>query len=252
LTVSRQTSDIKNREVRESFTKAMPHVDEWLQEPEKHQQEIAKLYTTLTDIDERERISREESSRMDDRRTDSATVRRDSVTTDKNIVLTEQYYKGEDGRTYKAQPGAVPEGVTLLTKPIATMINGEPSLVAEKGPELVIGRETTKAMQLNRPDLLRAIVSFDKNKTQQSMRMFDQGNIQSIGADTSETPASDANEERQALRQQMTQMQDVMNGVLYYLQHPVRPKIDMYSHGGEDGLYDSMKKATKFMSRYGG
>ena len=252
LTVSRQTSDIKNREVRESFTKAMPHVDEWLQEPEKHQQEIAKLYTTLTDIDERERISREESSRMDNRRTDSATVRRDSVTTDKNIALTEQYYKGEDGRTYKAQPGAVPEGVTLLTKPIATMINGEPSLVAEKGPELVIGRETTKAMQLNRPDLLRAIVSFDKNKTQQSMRMFDQGNIQSIGADTPETPVSDANEERQALRQQMTQMQDVMNGVLYYLQHPVRPKIDMYSHGGEDGLYDSMKKATKFMSRYGG
>ena len=252
LTVSRQTSDIKNREIRESFTKAMPHVDEWLQEPEKHQQEIAKLYTTLTDIDERERISREESSRMDDRRTDSATVRRDSVTTDKNIALTEQYYKGEDGRTYKAQPGAVPEGVTLLTKPIATMINGEPSLVAEKGPELVIGRETTKAMQLNRPDLLRAIVSFDKNKTQQSMRMFDQGNIQSIGADTPETPVSDANEERQALRQQMTQMQDVMNGVLYYLQHPVRPKIDMYSHGGEDGLYDSMKKATKFMSRYGG
>ena len=155
------------------------------------------------------------------------------------------HYLATDGRIYTATEEPAPKD-GLITHPIATTVQGQPALVAERGPEIVIGRETTRAIMLNEPELIQYLANYHHHPRR---RLFDTGNVQSVAVSQQPTSTEQDNE-RAALRQQMTQMQEVMSSVLFYLQHPVRPKIDMYSHGGEDGLYDSMQKATKFMSRY--
>ena len=83
---------------------------------------------------------------------------------------------GTDGKVYNAkQVGKLQTGI--VTQPIATMVNGQPSLVGEKGPEMVIGRETTAAMQMARPDLINEIVKFDKNISGRGFRTYDDGNL---------------------------------------------------------------------------
>lgn len=83
---------------------------------------------------------------------------------------------GSDGKVYAAKDGS--ELSTGLVKdPITTLINGQPALVAEKGPEMVIGRETTAAMMMARPDIIAEIVKFDKNRSGQTYRAYDAGNI---------------------------------------------------------------------------
>lgn len=201
------------------FMKAMPQMEQWLRDPESHQKEITQFYTTLATYDER--ITKES--------------------------------------TYKAVPAATPQGVQLITQPIATTINGEPSLVAEKGPEIVIGRETSKAIMMNEPELLQRIVKYDKHGGRAgltAMRAFDQGNVSTVVPDEVgdvaqpvATPDAPVTSDNSDLRQTMQEMQQVMQGVLYYLKHPVSPEIAMY---GENGLHKKMKQADKFMSKYEG
>ena len=86
---------------------------------------------------------------------------------------------GNDGKVYAAKDGGKLE-TGLVKDPITTLVNGQPALVAEKGPEMVIGRETTAAMMMARPDLLTEIVKFDKNRSGQTYRAYDSGNVQEI------------------------------------------------------------------------
>ena len=86
---------------------------------------------------------------------------------------------GNDGKVYAAKDGGKLE-TGLVKDPITTLVNGQPALVAEKGPEMVIGRETTAAMMMARPDLLAEIVKFDKNRSGQTYRAYDSGNVQEI------------------------------------------------------------------------
>ena len=88
---------------------------------------------------------------------------------------------GNDGKVYAAKDGG--ELATgLVRDPITTLINGQPALVAERGPEMVIGRETTAAMMMARPDLLAEIVKFDRNRSGQTYRAYDSGNVQEWGS----------------------------------------------------------------------
>lgn len=85
---------------------------------------------------------------------------------------------GDDGRVYMASTGGVPaSGTGMVTRPTLTTVGGAPALVAERGPEMVIGRETTHAMMMSRPDLLRAIVEFDRNRSRGFAKTFDSGNV---------------------------------------------------------------------------
>lgn len=85
---------------------------------------------------------------------------------------------GSDGNVYSATPvGALQTG--LYTSPVATTVNGQPALVAEKGPELVIGRETTAYIRRNDPALLRALVTVDKHYSGR-YRTFDSGNVSAL------------------------------------------------------------------------
>lgn len=164
------------------------------------------------------------------------------LTYDKGNV---QRFIGQDGKVYTAIEEPAPKD-GLVTQPIATTVQGQPALVAERGPEIVIGRETTRAIMMNEPELIKYLADYGKTGGfAGGWRPFDTGNVTSPVLS-----GSAADNDNTEMRKAMSEMREVMTGVLYYLQHPVRPKIDMWSRGGEDGLYDSIQKADKFMSKY--
>lgn len=169
------------------------------------------------------------------------------LTYDDGNVQDLKPFVADNGEVYwaKEQSGVPQSGVNLLTKPTATTINGQPSLVAERGPELVIGRETTKTMMMNNPSLLKALVNYDRNYSGRNAarRVFDEGNIGeavgnlSSGASATDELISNATASNAALLQAVT-------ALLARLNEPISAKIDMYGRGN---LYDSMTKANQFM-----
>ncbi|MBL1004093.1 MAG: hypothetical protein JJO71_10545 [Escherichia coli] len=152
-------------------------------------------------------------------------------------------YVADTGEIFLAQEdNARHGGVNLLTTPTATTINGQPSLVAENGPEIVIGRETTRAMMLNSPQLLKALVNFDRNYSGRSVRRtFDGGNVAESADLSGASLPGDLIASNVAANDALLQ---AANALLKRLSEPIPAKIDMFGHGN---LYDSMNKATKFM-----
>lgn len=164
------------------------------------------------------------------------------LTYDSGNVQDLRPFVGNDGSLYWATEDNKPHnGVSLLTQPTATTINGHPSLVAENGPELVIGRETTRAMMMNNPQLLKALVNYDRNYS--GRRAYDAGNI----AETSSAIAAGTSvSEEMTIAQANTNVAllQAVETLLQRLEQPIEAKIDMYGHGK---LYDSMTKANQFM-----
>ena len=164
------------------------------------------------------------------------------LTYDSGNVQDLRPFVGNNGSLYWATEDDKPHnGVSLLTQPTATTINGHPSLVAENGPELVIGRETTQAMMMNNPQLLKALVNYDRNYS--GRRAYDTGNI----AETSPTVAAGASVSDEMVSYQASTnvaLLQAVNTLLQRLEQPIEAKIDMYGRGK---LYDSMTKANQFM-----
>lgn len=164
------------------------------------------------------------------------------LTYDSGNVQDLRPFVGNDGSLYWATEDNKPhDGVNLLTRPTATTINGHPSLVAENGPELVIGRETTQAMMMNNPQLLKALVNYDRNYS--GRRAYDNGNV----AETSPTVAAGASVSDEMVSVQANTniaLLQAVNALLQRLEQPIEAKIDMYGRGK---LYDSMAKADRFM-----
>lgn len=164
------------------------------------------------------------------------------LTYDSGNVQDLRPFVSNDGNLYWATEDNKPHnGVSLLTQPTATTINGQPSLVAENGPELVIGRETTQAMMMNNPQLLKALVNYDRKYS--GRRAYDNGNIAESAATVA--PQSSATDET-VLAQANTNIAllQAVNALLQRLEQPIEAKIDMYGRGK---LYDSMTKANQFM-----
>lgn len=164
------------------------------------------------------------------------------LTYDSGNVQDLRPFVGNDGSLYWATEDSKPHnGVSLLTQPTATTINGQPSLVAENGPELVIGRETTQAMMMNNPQLLKALVNYDRNYS--GRRAYDTGNI----AETSPTTSAGASVTDEMVSYQASTnvaLLQAVNTLLQRLEQPIEAKIDMYGRGK---LYDSMTRANQFM-----
>lgn len=164
------------------------------------------------------------------------------LTYDSGNVQDLRPFVGNDGSLYWATEDSKPhDGVSLLAQPTATTINGHPSLVAENGPELVIGRETTQAMMMNNPQLLKALVNYDRNYS--GRRAYDAGNI----AETSPTVAAGASISDEMVSYQASTnvaLLQAVNTLLQRLEQPIEAKIDMYGRGK---LYDSMTRANQFM-----
>ena len=168
---------------------------------------------------------------------------------------------GDDGRVYRArEQRSLPEGVSMVTEPIATRVNGQQALVGERGPEIVIGRRTTRAIQMNRPDLLRDLALIDRGITTRKVRTFDEGNISDMasafagqlsapqqsadgqqgGGESNQLSAEDARALTAAIgvfAQTVAAMQK--NGI--------PAKIQKYGTGG---LIDEVQSGLKFVSKY--
>ena len=168
------------------------------------------------------------------------------LTYDSGNVQDLRPFVGNDGSLYWASEDNKPhDGVSLLTQPTATTINGQPSLVAENGPELVIGRETTQAMMMNNPQLLKALVNYDRNYSGRSAsrRAFDNGNVgETIGNLPSGASATD--DLLTASTASNAALLQAVEALLVRLNEPIEARIDMYGRGK---LYDSMTKANQFM-----
>jgi TP901 family phage tail tape measure protein len=166
------------------------------------------------------------------------------LTYDSGNVQDLRPFVGNDGSLYWAADDDKPhQGVSLLTQPTATTINGQPSLVAENGPELVIGRETTQAMMMNNPQLLKALVNYDRNYS--GRRAYDAGNV----AESSSTIASGTptpNDVGVSQADTNLALLQAIGTLMQRLNEPIEARIDMYGRGN---LYDSMTKANQFMKR---
>lgn len=155
-------------------------------------------------------------------------------------------YVGTDGKIYRATATSAPD-TGLVTQPIATTVQGNPALVAEKGPEIVIGRLATRRIMMDEPGLIRHLAQYDKNHAPMPYRTFDGGNVgdyENANGNGNWNANGNANDNARltaALEQNTVMMQAMMQ----QLKKPVH--INMY---GSDGLHTQLKQADKVMSRY--
>lgn len=156
---------------------------------------------------------------------------------------------GNDGKVYAVKPtDSLVTG--LLTEPVATTVGGVPSLIAERGPEMIIGRETTQALMMARPDIISEIVRFDKNHSGRTYKAYDVGNVADVVGNADGVAISSYSEpQTQAgmanIVATMQAMMPAMQAFVRQLQQPINAKIGMY---GKDGIYESVRKADKFMA----
>lgn len=187
------------------------------------------------------------------------------LTYDSGNVQDLKPFVADNGDIYWAteDDGRQKTGVQMISTPRATTINGQPSLVAENGPEIVIGRETTHAMMMNNPALLKALVNYDSNYSgrRAARRAFDNGNVGELASAMGDAVAGLTAENGNLLlgapaannvianntASQAALMQAVRT-LLDRLNEPIYAKIDMYGRGN---LYDSMTKANQFMKGKG-
>lgn len=177
------------------------------------------------------------------------------LTYDSGNVQDLKPFVADNGEVYwaKEDDGKQMQGVKMLTSPTATTVNGQPSLVAEKGPEIVIGRETTHAMMMNNPGLLKALVNYDRNYSgrNSARRAFDSGNVGDVlaagtqaGSGNLSSGASAADRLVTASIASNAALLQAVNALIQRLNEPINAKINMY---GRDGLHDSLNKANQFM-----
>lgn len=177
------------------------------------------------------------------------------LTYDSGNVQDLKPFVADNGEVYwaKEDDGKQMQGVKMLTTPTATSVNGQPSLVAEKGPEIVIGRETTHAMMMNNPGLLKALVSYDQNYSgrNSARRAFDSGNVGDVFAAGTQgsngnlsSGASAADGLLAASAASNAALLQAVNALIQRLNQPINAQINMY---GRDGLHDSLNKANQFM-----
>lgn len=163
-------------------------------------------------------------------------------------------YRGSDGQSYRATAVAAPAD-GLVTQPIATTVQGQPALVAERGPEIVIGRRTTKAIMMNEPGLIRYLANYGKNGGAQAgprYRTLDEGNIDTMQLPDGQTTTGGGGNTvgtDPELRNTLAALTQVVASLQQQLDKGIKSTINMY---GSDGLYENMNKANKFMGRYGG
>lgn len=177
------------------------------------------------------------------------------LTYDSGNVQDLKPFVADNGEVYwaKEDDGKQMQGVKMLTSPTATTVNGQPSLVAEKGPEIVIGRETTHAMMMNNPALLKALVNYDSNYSgrNSARRAFDSGNVDDVlaagtqaGNGNLSSGASATGDLIAANAASNAALLQAVNALIQRLNQPINAQINMY---GRDGLHDSLNKANRFM-----
>ena len=90
----------------------------------------------------------------------------------------------DNGRRYSAVTDY--HAVGLLTQPTITTVQGAPSLVAEEGPELVVGRQTTRTLMMDYPGIVQTILNIERHHRRAqahhayAIHAFDDGNASDL------------------------------------------------------------------------
>lgn len=160
-------------------------------------------------------------------------------------------YQGSDGQSYRAAAVSAPAD-GLVTRPIATTVQGQPALVAERGPEIVIGRRTTKAIMMNEPGLIKYLANYGKSGNQMR-RTFDEGNLDTVNGTWPMDNGQSSMVNGQLTRDDalaLTAAIGVFNQTVATMQQKGIPcYINKYGTGG---LIDEVKSGLKFDSKYNG
>lgn len=163
----------------------------------------------------------------------------------------QQLVVGNDGHVYNAEH-VDKLSTGLVTRPVATTINGQPSLVGERGPEIVIGRETTRDMRLNRPDLLADIIRFDRRRSGRAFRTYDEGNVSELSASmpgSAQTPVSGQTSEGNPEAAALVAVLSMLNRTLASMQQEgISANVNMFGNGG---LYRKWQQAHDFYKNKG-
>lgn len=164
---------------------------------------------------------------------------------------------GDDGKLYYVEDrdyGVSPQ-TGLITRPTLTSIGGQPALVAENGPEMVIGRETTKALAMNEPEVLRTIMRYDANHSRGFAKTFDDGTAGTLAKNAANTAATVSDASSSGSADQLTQQQlvatlSVLQQTLAAMQqNGIQANLNMYGAGGAvdkmaDALYQTKRRGT--------
>ena len=165
-----------------------------------------------------------------------------------------QQYVGQDGHVYRArEQRALPEGVSIVKEPIATTVNGQPALVGEKGPEIVIGRKTSKRIMMNEPGLLRSIMQIERGGRfytgGRGMRLFDEGNLgETVGQVAVPQQQSDRDDRVAAALEQNAAAMAAFSEVMAAIQ--ANGIQGVFREYGAGSLDESMRKVNAFRKRY--
>lgn len=159
-----------------------------------------------------------------------------------------QQVLGSDGNVYSARIGGI-SGSGIVSVPTLTNVGGQTALVGEKGPEIVIGRVTTKALMENRPDLLAGLISFDRLYSGRRFRTYAGGNLQqftdgsNMGSPQEAQDAEIASRVMESLTATLTPILEGVNAALSdnartnaalreRLNQPIQASINKFGRGG--------------------
>lgn len=179
------------------------------------------------------------------------------LTYDKGNVQT---MLGDDGRLYQTRIGGV-GGSGLVTVPTLTNVAGQPAIIGEQGPELVIGRATTKALMQDNSGLLQGLIAFDKMYSGRGFRTYNNGNVQEL-SNIGSNPIS--NNFEQIMSFMISRIDDVLSpslervskaldnstmsntALIDRLNKPISANINKYGRGGLiEEVADGMLKEKK-------
>ena len=111
----------------------------------------------------------------------------------------------------------------------------------------MVGRETTRALMLSRPDILKTITDIDRNRSGRAMRTLDEGDLSALAlpAGSGSAAATMASEETMRnLAQTVAMLSQTLNAIQ---QQGIPATINKYGRGG---LIDEVQSGLRFMQKY--
>lgn len=155
---------------------------------------------------------------------------------------------GDDGRVYRAkEEDSIHTGI--VSQPIATTVNGQPALVGERGPELVVGRETTRAIAMNEPELLQRIIDYDKYRSGAAVKAYAGGNVEEVFNTSTPSPSSGGGEN--GLDGETVAALKALPGVLAALNGELAKGINArVQKFGDGSLDEGMREINAFRKKY--
>lgn len=157
----------------------------------------------------------------------------------------------DNGRHYAAVTDYQASG--LLTRPTVTTVGGSPALVAEEGPELVVGRQTTRTLLMDYPGIVRTILNIERHHRRAqahrayALHAFDDGNAADLlTPGTAPVPGASASGQSGITEETAAALTTAIATLTERLQHPITAQLNANGRGGAtDQIAKSMYESLR-------